>query len=381
MPLGNGEVTLNAWVETNGDLQFYIGRSDSYSEISRLLKVGLIRVSLSPNPFQDGQPFSQHLHLRDGVIEISGGEKMNEVTLDLFVDPDQPVIYVTGKSAQPEMVTVAVESWRTEPRTLQTNDVSDSDDGRRAVSAGGIGGPVFNLAGDGERRDCLVSSQRDERVVPDTISLQGLTSGTDAVKDPLLRRTFGGYVTGDGFVAQVNPAAVRDLAHISPNDCRLMTRQPMRLFSFRIACPCAQTESVADWLVQAADMAGLASDMGEAMKRNIRWWHDYWERSWINISGAEQAFITRGYVLQRYMQACGGRGTLPIKFNGGAFTVPPDGKMDDSDYRKWGDCHWWQNIRHMYYPMMESGDFEMTDPFFKLHEDAAPICVARAKNL
>src|SRR5579859_2291465 len=199
MPLGNGEVTLNAWVETNGDLQFYIGRCDSYSEISRLLKVGLIRVSLSPNPFQDGQPFSQHLRLRDGVIEISGGEKMNAVTLDLFADPDQPVIYVTGKSAQPEMVTVAVESWRTEPRTLQTNDVSD-------WTMEGAPFPLVEsadqfLISQATANDGIVWYHRNETsVVPDTISLQGLASAADAVGDPLLRRTFGGYVTGDGFV-------------------------------------------------------------------------------------------------------------------------------------------------------------------------------------
>lgn len=379
MPLGNGEVTLNAWVETNGDLQFYIGRSDSYSEISRLLKVGLIRVSLSPNPFQEGQPFSQHLNLHDGVMEISGGGKMNQVALDIFIDPDKPVIYVTGKSAQPEMVSVTVESWRTQPRTLETNDVSD-------WTMEGAPFPLVEsadqfLISQATANDGIVWYHRNETsVVPDTISLQGLTNAADAVKDPLLRRTFGGYLTGDGFVAQVNPAAAHNLDHLSPNDCRLVTRQPARLFSFRVACPCAQTDTAADWLIQAADIAGLSFDAGEAMKRNSWWWHDYWERSWIDITGNEQAFITRGYVLQRYIQACGGRGTLPIKFNGGAFTVPPDGKMDDSDYRKWGDCHWWQNIRHMYYPMMESGDFEMTDPFFKLYEDATPICVARAKN-
>jgi hypothetical protein len=79
------------------------------------------------------------------------------------------------------------------------------------------------------------------------------------------------------------------------------------------------------------------------------------------------------------MQGCDGRGTLPIKFNGGAFTVAPDGKMDDADFRRWGDPHWWQNIRHMYYPMMESGDFEMTEPFFHMYESAVPICEARAK--
>jgi len=51
MPLGNGEVGINLWVEENGDLLFYISRSDSLSEISRLLKVGEVRVALSPNPF------------------------------------------------------------------------------------------------------------------------------------------------------------------------------------------------------------------------------------------------------------------------------------------------------------------------------------------
>ena len=49
MPLGNGEVGINLWVEENGDLLFYISRSDSFSEIGRLLKVGKIRVTLTPN--------------------------------------------------------------------------------------------------------------------------------------------------------------------------------------------------------------------------------------------------------------------------------------------------------------------------------------------
>ncbi len=71
MPLGNGEVGINLWVEESGDLHFYISRSDSLSEISRLLKVGQVRVSLSPNPFLTGAPFRQELKLCDGVCEIT----------------------------------------------------------------------------------------------------------------------------------------------------------------------------------------------------------------------------------------------------------------------------------------------------------------------
>jgi hypothetical protein len=365
MPLGNGEVTLNAWVETNGDLQFYIGRSDSYSEISRLLKVGLIRVHLTPNPFKAGKPFSQHLRLHNGVMEIFGGEKTNQVALMLFADPDKPVIYVTGQAAQPESVKVTVESWRTEPRTLTTNDVSDWT----------MDGAPFPLVESEDKfftsqatpDDSIVWYHRNETsVVTNTLSLQGLTSAADQVKDPLLYRTFGGCVTGDGFMAR--------------DERTLATKMAVNSFSFHVACPCAQTEMMPDWMVLAVRYASDSYDLNDALERTMKWWHDYWQRSWINITGNEQAsLITRGYVLQRYMQACGGRGRLPIKFNGGAFTLPPDGQMDDSDYRKWGDCHWWQNIRHIYYPMMESGDFEMTDPFFKMYEDAVPICEARAK--
>ena len=37
MPLGNGEVALNAWVEPSGDLRFYIARTDSWDDNGRLV--------------------------------------------------------------------------------------------------------------------------------------------------------------------------------------------------------------------------------------------------------------------------------------------------------------------------------------------------------
>ena len=54
MPLGNGELGINLWVEPSGDLLFYLSRTDSWSETGRLLKLGKVRVSLSPNPFAAG---------------------------------------------------------------------------------------------------------------------------------------------------------------------------------------------------------------------------------------------------------------------------------------------------------------------------------------
>ncbi len=50
MPLGNGDIALNAWTEQNGDIVLLIAKSDSWSENGELLKLGRVRVSLKPNP-------------------------------------------------------------------------------------------------------------------------------------------------------------------------------------------------------------------------------------------------------------------------------------------------------------------------------------------
>ena len=46
-----GEVGLNVWVEENGDLQFYISRTDAWSEACRLLKLCRFRLKIDPNPW------------------------------------------------------------------------------------------------------------------------------------------------------------------------------------------------------------------------------------------------------------------------------------------------------------------------------------------
>ena len=92
MPIGNGDIGLNVWVEEDGDLCFYIGKTDSWDENGRLLKLGRIRVKLSPNPFSKGLPFEQTLKLREGEIAIAAGAKNSRVTLRIWVDANHPAI-------------------------------------------------------------------------------------------------------------------------------------------------------------------------------------------------------------------------------------------------------------------------------------------------
>jgi hypothetical protein len=88
MPIGNGDIGLNVWVEEEGDLLFYISKTDSWSENNRLLKLGRVRVSLNPNPFRKGLPFRQEVKLGTGEILITAGPVDSEAQLRVWVDAD-----------------------------------------------------------------------------------------------------------------------------------------------------------------------------------------------------------------------------------------------------------------------------------------------------
>jgi hypothetical protein len=87
------------------------------------------------------------------------------------------------------------------------------------------------------------------------------------------------------------------------------------------------------------------------------------------------------------MNACAGRGGLPIKFNGSIFTVDVDESMGkrnltgyDADFRDWGANYWFQNTRLPYYSMLYSGDFELIKPLFKMYTSALPLAKYRTQK-
>jgi hypothetical protein len=47
MPFGGGDIGLNVWVE-NGDILFYLSRSGTFDENNEMLKLGRIRLTLTP---------------------------------------------------------------------------------------------------------------------------------------------------------------------------------------------------------------------------------------------------------------------------------------------------------------------------------------------
>jgi len=552
MPIGNGELGINLWVEEGGDLLFYLSRNDSYSGVSQLCKVGKVRVSLSPNPFVAAAPFRQHLKLREGICEITAGPPNQSVTLKVFVDAMAPVVHVVGESAMPITVTAKVESWRTEPQEVAGESAWTMARGPHKLVQ-----PTDQFPRVGS--DAVSWYHRNESAFAfeETVRLQSLESIRDTLWNPLLHRTFGGWITGKGFKA---------------TDARtLATTQPLQSFHLRVASPCEQTATADDWLKLARETAENHADPIAAVQRTAKWWNEFQDRSWVrcdippgldvpvnhhplrvgidsvggsrfagtlgeihllgeplapediaarakagaktqatatpavpafthgltiegwiqpaaaasgrildkvtagksdgflfDVQGANalrlivgsailespaqvlkpgqwqhvaatydiragamalyvdghpvaqaasalsptgrsrhglflgqdkvspsvtEMTLGKAHTLQRYMQACAGRSVLPIKFNGSIFTVEPSSlpnaatynnsggasMRNNPDWRRWGDCHWWQNVRMPYHAMQATGDFDMMHPLFEMFERIRPFAEARAK--
>ncbi|MCX5662072.1 MAG: DUF5703 domain-containing protein [Planctomycetota bacterium] len=373
MPLGNGEVGLNVWADAAGDLLFYIARTDAWSQDARPLKLGLVRVKLSPSSPVAGitpeTPIRQFLNLFRGRYELTLGDpKTPKATIWVWVDANAPIVHVEAQASGDVKLRVELELWRHERRAIS---------GKEVHSFYGLGGgpePIFEEPDTilDPRSERLVWCHRNERSIwPASMKHQGLESLAPPAADPLLHRTFGGAIEGKG----LHPL----------DNVTLESANPARRHSFRVHLHTAQTPTLLEWARQLDDQVeqALRVEIKTSRAAHERWWRTFWSRSWIEVTGSPQAeAVSKGYALQRFISACAGRGQFPIKFNGSLFTADwnfaPD-ESYDADFRRWGGPYWFQNTRLPYWPMLATGDFEMMEPLFAMYLRAMPMLEARTR--
>jgi len=374
MPIGNGSVAANVWATDDGVLHFYVSRTDSWSEICRLLKISGVEIKFTPNPFQ--KTFSQTLQLQQGRIHFKAGG----LSMDLFMDANQPVIWITGRSAKPIQVEAKLISWRTAPKRLE---------GYEQNSAWTMQGAPFPLIESADHfvttPEAQISYHRNETsVVNYCLDYQGLGEFRNLVGDPLLHRTFGALLSG----STTRNGDVENAKSTASNGIEF--NGGVSYFQIKVATECAQTATSADFLAKIKAIFSQEPDLKTVANRTLAWWHQFWNRSYIEVTPGNNASpadeencfkITQGYALQRFMLASASRGKYPLKFNGSLFTVEPKalGEPYDPDWRRWGDGYWWQNTRIPYWAMVASGDYDGMESLFHLYESVLGICKARAK--
>ena len=364
MPLGNGSTGLNAWIEPNGDLVFYIGRTDSWGDNGRLLKLGKVRIKLDPAP--STEDFLQTLSLADGSLKARCGH----TDIRLWVDANHPVIHAEFSGPQKTEATASIELWRTEKYTLPSLTNSDvmTDTSKRGLHhAPTIIEPDTVLKNQIGR---IGWYHRNIKSVGPAMcaEIQGVAGFKR--EDPLLHRTFGAVIKA------------KDAKRV--DDTHLRTPKA-KTHQFDIYVLTKHPATEAQWLDAVETAMEKAEKIGieERREEHADWWKAFWQRSWIHAIGTgdqqEDAFVvSRGYALQRYINACAARGAYPIKFNGSIFNVAYENgyKLNENrtlptpggaDYRRWGPGYWWQNTRLPYISMCTSGDFEMTDALYKMY--------------
>lgn len=371
MPLGNGDIGLNVWVEPSGDIILLIGKTDAFDENSILQKLGRIRIKTYPNPLFDKLNFNQELNLSKAEINVSYNKNCS---VKIWVDANNPIINVETVGNVKYTQSVQLETWRDSVSLFKDTQVSD----------------IFkNLTG---------PDPYDTYIYPDTVCshnksiiwyhsnckpqidgyeenlrIQGLESLIGKMKHPLYQRIYGGAISGKGFV--------------SYSDKCLKSKEPSNKHLIQIACLTMHPASTKQWKDSISSISDryLHSSLSQNKKNHDLWWTKYWDRSKIEITTSVSAEkndvyeLSRAYNLSRFMNACAGRGALPIKFNGSIFSY---GKSDNPDYRRWGGTgFWFQNQRHTYYPMYAQGDFDLMKPFFKQYHDILPFQKKRTKRL
>lgn len=352
MPCGGGDVGMNVWVE-NGDVLFYLSRSGCFDENNTLLKLGRFRISLSPG--LDMQSFRQILHLNEGYVEVTDGK----TSVQLWADVNKPVVHVTASSRQQKVVVGATyESWRTRDITMTKRECFQSS--YKFAAPKGLQTRHDSIMATDDAVS-FVHHNDNVTIFDATVSQQGMDSVKERLYNPLRQLTFGGRLSGKGFVF-VDKVSGR-YASSDYEGWLYVTERPVKSAHLQIVLATVQG-SIGDWqtaLQQTTRRVRVQADRRAAQ----RWWQQFWQRSYVESDSP----LVRNYTLFRYMLGCNSRGQWPTKFNGGLFTFDPEYVNPTAeyklspDYRNWGGgVHTAQNQRLVYWPLLKSGDFDLLRP-------------------
>jgi hypothetical protein len=382
MPLGNGDIGLNVWVEKNGDLFFYISKVDAFDAGHLLPKLGRIRIKTQPA--LSIEKFKQTLSLSDASILVEAGD----ANFRIWVDANKQIIRVEGKSKTPQIVNISMESLRPLMDATET-----------LLQTGTVG---INFI-DSENRLAWCYRNQSSRWA-ENFKSQNTPEMVAKTKDPILHRTSGCLLQAKDFVRE-NATTLKSIRKSTSFDCSITVNS-------------IQPESVQMWLAE------ISKPEKSDWEAHCAYWKSFWKRSYINItSGGEGKFnldqcrytqfaqgskayeghkeidaklnidqINQKYALERFCQAAASRGAVPPPYNGSIFTMDmpagvlgfnkPKEKPVSPDGRDWAILSFmWQNTRHPYWSMATRGDYDAIKPGMQFVRDGLDICRDHCKKI
>jgi hypothetical protein len=390
MPVGGGDIGLNVWIE-DGYLLFYMARSGTFDENNEFLKLGRVRVKLTPNPFASDAVFRQELKLRDGYVEITGKNPDGvSAVVKVWVEVFRPVVHVDVSSDRDVSVAAYYEGWRSKRRELP-DDGKNSRFGCFGYDA--YTGKVYTYPDVYEQSDKAVlwyhRSKNDRLIFDVAVKQQDLEALKSKMWNPLKDLTFGGMMVGTDMISDGVSEGKYVLTKYK--GWKLRSIRAGKSHELKVFLHKSHTETLEKWKEQLNKLAESGPNSREAFEKNVQWWRRFWDRSYIIVKpddpdeGDKAWQIGRNYQLFRYMLGCNAYGEYPTKFNGGLFTYDPslvlDRRKHSPDWRAWGGGSFTaQNQRLIYWPMLKSGDFDMMKPQFEFYRRALGNATLRVKE-
>lgn len=387
MPFGGGDIGGNIWIES-GKIYFYLQKSGCFSDNGEYLKLGRFCISFTPNPFNQPKDFIQKLNVRDGYVSIMASNNNTKVDIKLWVDIASKSVHITSHSNKRIDLLVSYESWRTSDKELV-----DSNNGRYGCfGLEGYPGTVWKTSDKiyYNHKSIMFYHRNSSNPISPRLMIeqQGVSSYKDKITNLNSNLTFGGIIYGDNMISSVNGEGSFYGTHFK--SWSLKNERRSKDYHIIIATHCEQTSTPNKWINNLQAVRKSIDVTSVNFKRNVRWWHEFWNRSYIITDPLQKEKdkriwqMGRNYQLMRYQLGCNLYGKYPTKFNGGNFTFDPvciNPKMKhDPDWRQWGgDVFTAQNQRLLYWPMLKSGDFDGMKSQFNLYEWGLPGAIAKVK--
>ena len=348
MPLGNGDITLSVWIEAaTGDLMYYAQQSAAFEENGQVVKLIRGRVHLTlPSSTVLPPVFDQFQHrlLLDTATQfISYTVGGVSVDIDIWVDRHYPVAHFDVRASQEVAVTNSIEQWRTAPTHIDGNWQS----GYYCTSQYVWPDVLYSGSGWGSNAGQLLWYHRNDHDLNNTyysiaLAHQNLTDVGLEPYDPLVNRTFGGFIShgaeGDWSAATVAVTSYGLNATLS-------ALAPVRRVNFDLFAFTTFSESEADFIARFHTLVDSVPPASTTRAAHAQWWHSFWNRShtFIHIPSSPQLSynLTQRIILQRALDAMDGLNDYPIHFNGQGWFI---GSYDDGpqgpDLRQWGSAFW-----------------------------------------
>ena len=378
LPIGNGCMGMTLWT-TPSSVRTQINRNDIFSSdqnhagshrnpVDYRGACAQIDVDVGSSAFA-GTDFRQHLGVYDAECTTAGAG----IEMHCFVSAaaDLLVLEIDDRRLEPRAIRLTVSMWRPPEVVTPLKLVPLREDAGADIDTGTHTARYEFTEDDG--RLLLVQQFHETRVFRDE-QYRGAAALAVGVLDAAT------------CIEQAAPLWFDDAP--KPLDAPLQTRGAPQARAICIPAAAGKRTILVSSAASTAserDVGGAAlalldaassTSHAELRRQHLRWWHAFWERTFVHLSSADGLadFMERVRTLHLYYTASSSRGDVPAPQIAG-LNFQTVGDITRLGTQLW---HWIEETT--YTPLFAADAMDLTDPYFDMYVRQLPACRSAARQ-